>query len=332
MSRTRRLILLLGPLPILAVSVWLSNWMTRQQSFPPAANTVFGLPRFTAVAQGEENPTRRSESAAPRRQTDDGLADVCQDSARRLKNILGEDAPVVVRPPFVIAGDLDRAQLEDWYDRTIHPAAAALANSYFKASPTQPITVLLFPGETSYNDNAKKLFGDHGISVYGYYKPQNRTLVMNIGTGGGTLVHELTHALVDFDFPDVPDWFNEGLASLHEQCRFREGEAGAWVEGLVNWRLTGLQQAIRAKRVRPLKTMIEADDFRGELEGANYAQARYLCLYLQRRGLLATFYGRFRAAHPIDPQGVKTLEEVLEIQSWSTLDRDFQQWVLTLKR
>ena len=37
---------------------------------------------------------------------------------------------------------------------------------------------------------------------------------MNIGTGGGTLVHELTHSLIAFDFPHVPDWFNEGLASL----------------------------------------------------------------------------------------------------------------------
>jgi hypothetical protein len=103
------------------------------------------------------------------------------------------------------------------------------------------------------------------------------------------------------------------------------------VEGLTNWRLAGLQKTIRAGRLRSLKTMITADDFRGELEGTNYAQARYLCLYLQQQGLLAKFYEGFRDRHRADPFGLKTLEEVLQIASWKTFDREYQQWVLGLR-
>ena len=74
--------------------------------------------------------------------------------------------------------------------------------------------------------------------------------MLNLGTGTGTLLHELTHALADFDVPDMPDWLNEGLASLHEQCRFRNDEQGPWIEGLVNWRLDALQAVVRQSRLR----------------------------------------------------------------------------------
>lgn len=332
MTRARLFVLIFGPLPIVAASVALSLCLKSDKTLPVAANDVLGLPALTSVADGAERVSKSPRAAAARHTAKDPLSELCRQSAAQLKKRLAEGGQVIVRPPFVIAGDMTVEELDSWHQRTIRPAADAMANSYFSVTPTQPITVLLFPGETSYNENAKKLFEDNGISVYGYYKPQSRTLVMNIGTGGGTLVHELTHALIDFDFPDVPDWFNEGLASLHEQCRFRDGEDGAWVEGLENWRLAGLQKTIRAKRLRPLKTMIEANDFRGELEGVNYAQARYLCLYLQRQGALAKFYKQFRDGHAKDPFGVKSLENVLQITSWSQLDRDFQKWALALEQ
>ena len=95
--------------------------------------------------------------------------------------------------------------------------------------------------------------------MYGYYKPQQRTLVMNISTGGGTLVHELTHALIDFDFPLVPDWFNEGLASLHEACHILPDESR--IEGLTNWRLPGLQQAVAERRLPSLERSGESAGF-----------------------------------------------------------------------
>jgi hypothetical protein len=258
----------------------------------------------------------------------------CEAVAKELPTRLGDDCRVIVRSPFVIAGNLSEDDLAAWHRRTIRPAAEAIANCYTKTAPSAPITILLFADEKSYRANAEKLFSDRGVSVYGYYKPSLRTMVMNISTGGGTLVHELTHALVDFDFPDIPDWFNEGLASLHEQCQFRSDEKGVkgpFIVGLVNWRLPALQKAIAEGRLRPLEELIGGDDFRGRLEGLNYAQARYFCLYLQEQRLLRKLYHRFRDERRADRTGLKTVKSMFPEQSWDELNLAFRRWTGALK-
>ena len=318
MSKTRWWILLLGPLAILAVSFVLSRWLWVAPGGPPASNHFL-------ISVAEAAP------AAPSHAEDERLAADCQAVARHLAPLLGPDCHTIVRPPFVVAGDLEQPALDAWYDETISPATRAMARQFLSTLPDRPITVLLWSGEASYNYYAEKLYGDRNVSIYGYYKPSSRTLVLNIGTGGGTLVHELTHALVDFDFPEMPDWFNEGLASLHEQCRFREEADGPSIEGLENWRLSGLQKAIRAGKLRSLESLLSADDFRGRQQGLNYAQARYLCLYLERQGLLSDFYHRFRRTHTDDPHGVRALAAIVPDFSWQSLDEQFQNWVLTLE-
>jgi len=42
-----------------------------------------------------------------------------------------------------------------------------------------------------------------------------------------------------------------------------------------------------------------------------YAQARYLCLYLQEKGLLHRYYDEFSTACAADPSGYRTLVRVL---------------------
>ena len=326
MNKLRLLILILGPIPIVAASFALSGWLKSDASSAFSSNDIVARGQMTGVAAAADITPQRRPSATR------VLEKNCAEAAAKLDAQLGPSCRVIVRPPFLIAGDLSEAELERWHKRTIEPAARALANCYFKVPPNQPITVLLFSGEQSYNHYANKLFGEDGISIYGYYKPNLRTLVMNISTGGGTLVHELTHALIDFDFPKVPDWFNEGLASLHEQCRFREDASGPWIEGLENWRLPGLQEAIRHERLRSLASLIQGDDFRGRQEGMNYAQARYFCLYMQRQGVLRDYFRKFRANQKDDPRGIKTVGQVFPDRSWDELNRDFQSWVMTLNR
>ena len=117
-------------------------------------------------------------------------------------------------------------------------------------------------------------------------------LVMNIATGGGTLVHEIVHPFMAANFAACPSWFNEGLASLYEQS----GEEDGQIKGFVNWRLDGLQRTIRAGRLPTFETLCgtTTDEFYHHDKGANYGQARYLCLYLQEHGLLKKFYDEFR--------------------------------------
>lgn len=269
----------------------------------------------------------RSEERFPSRET---LEEQCSHSAEKLAARLGEGCQTLVRTPFVIAGDLEEKDLEAWHRHTVAPAARAIRNAYTSLEPSEPITILLFGKEKSYREHAAKLFGDRKVSVYGYYKPSLRTMLMNISTGGGTLVHELTHALLDFDFPEIPDWFNEGLASLHEQCRFRPDESG--IEGLVNWRLTALQKAIADGQLRRLEELIGRGDFRGRLEPLNYAQARYFCMYLQEKQVLGKFYATFRASHSKDRWGLTSVQAMFPDTTWDDLNSDFRRWSAALRR
>ena len=117
---------------------------------------------------------------------------------------------------------------------------------------------------------------------------------MNIATGGGTLVHELVHPFIAASFPAVPAWFNEGLASLYEAVREEHGQM--W--GLPNWRLAGLQRAIRAGKLPSFAMMTGDSDARFYASSTGYAQARYLCLYLQEKGLLHRYYDGSRPGSP----------------------------------
>ena len=120
---------------------------------------------------------------------------------------------------------------------------------------------------------------------------------MNISTGGGTLVHEIVHPFVAANFPNCPAWFNEGLGSLYEQSGEVEGE----IHGFTNWRLPRLQEAIRKGKLASFKTLCHTTDteFYEKDRGTNYAQARYLCYYLQQKDLLQDLLSPL----PGEPQG-----------------------------
>lgn len=257
------------------------------------------------------------------------LAKQCDELAVKWHAALDEAGmTAVIAPPFVIAGDASRARLAGYRDRTILAAADALQAQYFSKQPTEPTLILLFETRQPYERFAKTHFGDADPPHYGYYRHRDNVMLMNVGTGTGTLVHELTHALIKPDFPAAPGWFNEGFASLFEQCTIDNQR----IRGLTNWRLTGLQRAIRQDALRPLAEMINDRDFYGEAHvGINYAQARYLMLYLQEHDLLDRYYRTFRdnAAH--DPTGSQSLQRVLGIDSLAEFDPAWQRWVLQLR-
>ena len=231
-------------------------------------------------------------------------------------------------PPFILAGDGGAARLASYRDDTILASARALHAMYFEREPRQPILILLFEREGAYKRLANEWFGDADVPHFGFYRPGDRVMLMNVGTGTGTLVHELTHALIAPDFPQVPSWFNEGLASLYEQSSIGPDS----IQGRVNWRLPALQKAIRAGTLRSLPEMIENPDFydAGHV-GLNYAQARYLMFYLQETQRLRTFYRQFRDHVKEDPTGRQTLERLIAPQSVEAFEKEWRAWVLGLK-
>ena len=163
-------------------------------------------------------------------------------------------------------------------------------------------------------------------AYYGYYQKSERRVVLNASTGNGTLAHELTHALSHFDFPAMPEWFDEGLASLHEQSEFSED--GLQLRGLWNWRVYHLLHAIKHGRLRPVDALLRENTVRCGQEAVDYAHARYLCLYLQERGLLTHFYRKLRVSIVGDPTGYRTLCALLHADSLEDFDDAFRQWVI----
>jgi hypothetical protein len=259
------------------------------------------------------------------------MADKTMALQEQWKDRLAEEKlRAIAAPPFVIAGNGSADQLAAYRDGTILAAMHSLEATYFDTPPTEPIIIFLFESEGPYKRLARKWFDDKDVPHYGFYRPGDRVMFMNVGTGTGTLVHELTHALIAPDFPDVPSWFNEGLASLYEQCSLGKDT----ITGHENWRLPALQKAIKAGTLRPLSELIEDPHFyREDLVGLNYAEARYLMFYLQEKGLLVRYYKEFRAAAKDDPTGLKTLQKIVapKDKDLDAFEKEWRKWVLTLR-
>jgi hypothetical protein len=238
---------------------------------------------------------------------------------------------VAVEPPFVVVGNAGGAEVRAWAEGTVRRTVRALAKMYFAKPPERTMDVFLFEDSASYERYARELFGHTPQTPFGYYDPERDALVMNISTGGGTLIHELVHPFMRANFPRCPAWFNEGLASLYEASRIRDGE----LEGLPNWRLPGLQRAINEGWLGGVKELMATSDeqFYADDSGASYAQARYLMHYLQSRRLLQSYYRDFVASHASDPTGYASLVRVLgrSPADMARFDRELNRYVLGLR-
>ena len=77
-------------------------------------------------------------------------------------------------------------------------------------------------------------------------------------------------------------------------------------------------------------TSMSNSDFYREDTGTNYAQARYLCYYLQEKGLLRKFYKEFVANAKTDPTGYKTLQRLVGERDMAVFQRRWTAFVLKL--
>ena len=191
------------------------------------------------------------------------------------------------------------------------------------------IDVWLFKNKKSYLKHNMELWNDTPGTPYGFYSSTRRALVMNISTGGGTLVHEIVHPFMESNFEQCPSWFNEGLASLYEQSSNRDGH----IVGLTNWRLRGLQLAIRDGRVPAFKDLCATTtrEFYADESGRNYAQARYLCYYLQENGKLVDYYHSFVKNADKDPTGYETLKKILGREDMDQFKKEWESYVMKLR-
>ena len=231
--------------------------------------------------------------------------------------------------PFVVIGDESAEQVRNRSVGIVKWAVDRLKKDYFPKDPKHIINIWLFRNKTSYEKHCQKLFGSRPTTPYGFYSSANRALIMNISTGGGTLVHEIVHPFIEANFPACPSWFNEGLASLYEQCEDQEGR----IMGLTNWRLRGLQIHIRDGKVPSFKKLCSTSryEFYQEDPGTHYSQARYLCYYLQEKKKLRLFYREFVKSVDRDPTGFETLSRVLGETDMDGFQQHWEKFVMQLR-
>lgn len=240
------------------------------------------------------------------------------------KKLSGQGFTVLVEPPFVVIGDSAPREVKRITTGFLRSKVALLEKDFFSKRPEKLLEVWLFRNEKSFRKGVKKFFGDAPDTPFGYYSPDENALIMN-ASGLGTLSHELVHPYMEVNFPDVPSWFNEGLASLFEQPREKNGH----LTGGVNWRLPNLQKEIKAKTLPSMSTLISTtrDQFY-EADYDAYAYARYIVYYLQEQGKLVEFYKKFRADSK-DLTGATALEAVLG-EKLETFEPKWRKWVATL--
>lgn len=236
---------------------------------------------------------------------------------------------IVIQKPFVVIGDENLQMVKRRAEGTVKWAVDLLKKDYFSKDPDAIIDIWLFKDKVSYKKHNLELFGSEPSTPFGFYSSTERALVMNISTGGGTLVHEIVHPFMESNFSECPSWFNEGLASLYEQSSSKNDR----IWGKTNWRLRGLQGAISSKRLRSFKELCETTtrEFYNDERGSNYSQARYLCYYLQEKGLLVDYYHKFRERVATDPTGYHTLVEVLGNPNMDQFNKDWQAYVMKLR-
>ncbi len=240
----------------------------------------------------------------------------------------GRGFTVLIEKPFIVIGDESEARVRQWAEDVVRGTVTRLKQDYFSKDPENILEIWLLKDEASYRKHAKEFFNDEPDTPYGYYSPSKRALIMNIGSGGGTLVHEIVHPFMEANFEDCPAWFNEGMGSLYEQS----GTVDGHIYGYTNWRLRGLQNGLKKKVVPTFKAMTSMSDteFYKEASGTNYAQARYLCYYLQEKKLLIKFYKELTANVKTDPTGYKSLQKVLGERDMAAFQRKWSAFVLRL--
>ncbi len=213
---------------------------------------------------------------------------------------------------FFVAGDGGRWQFDNC-KAVVNRMYTFLTTQYFTTKPDKPIRVYCFNTKEAYEAYVQKSLGRKPSTPFGFYLSGERKMVMNISTGTGTLAHELVHPLLGEDFPGVPSWFNEGFASLFEQS---DTKRDGTIVGKPNWRLPGLQRALKKDELMPLEDVLKttSTEFYSDTTGLHYAVARYLCYWLQEKGLLLKFYKAWKESRKDDANGIATLEKVTGVK------------------
>ena len=289
-------------------------------------STATSTPTSTATSTPTSTATSTSTAAPYSLATDvaDRIDAAAGELGRGASSAVVSDTFVLVAPPgnargFQASVDLARRTLDAYFD------------GRFAAHPGHALSVYLFFDRATYAEYCQRAFHEPCLSPFGFWRPDERRIVMNAAPGLGTLTHELVHPIVDADFPDAPIWINEGIASLFEAPVL----AGAHeIHGAKNWRLPRLVRALASPKEAPharLATLFGMSDdvFRDDDEDLHYALARYVCQWLDAHAQLWPFYHAWRDGFATDPTGARAFERVTRATP-DAASAAWERWVKSL--
>ncbi len=249
-----------------------------------------------------------------------------QKNIDHLKGQLGAGFYIAREGMFILATDSEKSKLINNTEITLNICKRNLVFNYFDAPVINPVTIFAFKDKESYRYNLKRIWHEKPISPYGHFNYVRKHIVFNLSTGVGTMVHELTHALMDPDMPRAPIWIAEGMATLFEHCVVD----GYKIKGAINWRLPELLYKMNTEKYTPIEKLIKMSDSEFKIkESLNYAEARYLCMYFDEKGLLKKIYKSFRDNYRLDSTGKIFIEKAFN-QKLPIIEQDWKRWVQTL--
>lgn len=178
---------------------------------------------FLTARVSAATPATRPATSQPAGPTDEDF----ENRAASLRRILGPDFTVLIEKPFIVAGDGDPAAVRAATEQTVRWAVKMLKQDYFSRDPDEVLMIYLFKDAQSYNTNNQALFGTEPPTPYGYFSTAHKALVMNIDTGGGTLVHEIVHPFVRANFPRCPRGLTRASARSTSRARRRTATSAA---------------------------------------------------------------------------------------------------------
>jgi hypothetical protein len=205
-------------------------------------------------------------------------------------------------------------------------ALPPLLDGRFGKRPDAPITVLFFTSKPAFVAFTDAEYGTRADGNLGLYDPATRSIATDASGGRNfltTLTHEMVHPLLQAEFPDVPFWFGEAIASVFEAPVFT---ADGGIHG-ARWsrRQARLVQALASPRERDLVRIdsffgMDDRDFAGfsratmsidtSRQQLHYALARSFAVWLDAKGQLWPFYHAWRDSFASDPTGEKAFTAV----------------------
>lgn len=232
---------------------------------------------------------------------------------------------------FVVFSDLDEDLTYRLIDSEIRNTIDAMQNAFVNLNPDNVTPVFLFSELDKYKEFVIKNFDipEDNISQYGFYKISKNVIVIRYVSWKGSIPHEITHRFTNRDFSDIPSWFDEGLASLHEKSTYKDGR----LIGDFSWRIIAIRRAIKENRYTKLEKMMRTDDdeLYGKYSSFYYAQARYLLMYLQEKGLLENFYNLFKETYKKDETGISQLEKILD-KPMDKINEDYYSYLMSFNQ